>query len=94
MTMIWQTCLLSLTLILDRASRQVIAVLNKLVLILKINQSEKEEIEGGRLNDFRTARDIIDDLRVALHESLVEVNSWGGEFPFERASASLEYWKF
>ena len=93
--MIWRTCSLSSTPISDRVSRQVIAVLDKLLVLTTCkSQSSKEEIEGGRLNDFRTARDVVDDLRAALHESQVDVNCWGGEFPFERAAAGLEYWKF
>ncbi|KAF8989355.1 hypothetical protein BDQ17DRAFT_1373297 [Cyathus striatus] len=36
----------------------------------------------------------VDVLRAALTESLRDVQEWGGEFQFERASASLQYWKF
>ncbi|KAI6143382.1 hypothetical protein BKA82DRAFT_4185579 [Pisolithus tinctorius] len=44
-------------------------------------QSCKEELEGGRL-------------WVSVQESLADVKSWGGEFPFERAASSIEFWKF
>ncbi|KAF8879768.1 hypothetical protein CPB84DRAFT_1793071 [Gymnopilus junonius] len=57
-------------------------------------QSSKEEIESSRVLDLASARDARDKLRAAVQESMVNVNAWGGEFPFERASASLEYWKF
>ncbi|TFK32754.1 hypothetical protein BDQ12DRAFT_476291 [Crucibulum laeve] len=56
-------------------------------------QSSKEEIEGGRITDFLSARRVVNDLRSALNESMTDVHSWGGEFPFERASASIQYWK-
>ncbi|KAG5641462.1 hypothetical protein DXG03_005139 [Asterophora parasitica] len=56
-------------------------------------QSSKEEIEGGRVNDIGTVRAIVDELRTAVKESMVDVKAWGGEFPFERAASSLEYWK-
>jgi len=57
-------------------------------------QSSKEEIEGGGVLDFTLAREVKNDLRCAVNDSLADVNSWGGEFPFERAAASIEYWKF
>ncbi|KAF8055147.1 hypothetical protein FPV67DRAFT_1436576 [Lyophyllum atratum] len=56
-------------------------------------QSSKEEIESGRVNDFGVAREIVNDLREAVKESMADVKAWGGEFPFERAASSLEYWK-
>jgi len=56
-------------------------------------QSSKEENEGGRITDFSTAREIVNGLRAAVNESFADVRSWGGEFPFERAQSSLEYWK-
>lgn len=58
-----------------------------------ISQSSKEEIEGGGV-DFTLAREAKNDLRCAVNDSLADVKSWGGEFPFERAAASIEYWKF
>lgn len=58
------------------------------------SQSSKEEIEGGGVVDFTLAREAKNDLRCAVNDSMADVNSWGGEFPFERAAASIEYWKF
>ncbi|KAK0448413.1 uncharacterized protein EV420DRAFT_841870 [Desarmillaria tabescens] len=56
-------------------------------------QSSKEELEGGRVDDHTKAREAVRELRNAVKESLLDVESWGGEYPFERASASFEYWK-
>ncbi|KAJ3516667.1 hypothetical protein NLJ89_g980 [Agrocybe chaxingu] len=56
-------------------------------------QSSKEEIEAGRVTDFSSAREAKNDLRNAVNESIADVKSWGGEFPFERAAASIEYWR-
>jgi len=57
-------------------------------------QSSKEEIEGSRVMDLATAREARNELRSAVNDSMADVKSWGGEFPFERASSSIEYWKF
>lgn len=57
-------------------------------------QSSKEELGGGRVSDLSTARLVVRDLTVAVSESLRDCERWGGEFPFERALASVEYWKF
>ncbi|KIK00932.1 hypothetical protein K443DRAFT_99573 [Laccaria amethystina LaAM-08-1] len=56
-------------------------------------QSSKEEIEGGHVHDFASARKMVHDLRSAIDDSLADVQTWAGEFPFDRASASLHYWK-
>lgn len=57
-------------------------------------QSCKEEITRIRgESDFNEAREIVTELRACIEESKDDVNSWGGEFPFDRASASLDYWK-
>lgn len=45
------------------------------------------------MSDLAAARGTIEILRSAVRESFVDVEAWGGEFPFERASASLEFWK-
>jgi enolase len=58
------------------------------------SQSSKEEIEGGRVSDFSSAREAAQDLRRAVNESLADVKLWGGDFPYERALASLQCWKF
>jgi hypothetical protein len=56
-------------------------------------QSSKEEIEAGRVADVMGAREKVADLRAAIQGSLARVAEWGGEFPFERAAASLDCWK-
>ncbi|KAH9476476.1 hypothetical protein JR316_0010388 [Psilocybe cubensis] len=56
-------------------------------------QSSKEEIQGSRVLDFASAREARETLRCAVRDSMDDVKTWGGEFPFERASASLEHWK-
>lgn len=56
-------------------------------------QSSKEELEGGRVDDYAKAREAVKELENAVKESLVDVESWGGEYPFERASLSFEHWK-
>ncbi|KAK7443988.1 hypothetical protein VKT23_015385 [Stygiomarasmius scandens] len=56
-------------------------------------QSCKEEIEGGKAPNTDRMREIVESLRSAVKESMADVESWGGEFPFERASISVEFWK-
>jgi hypothetical protein len=56
-----------------------------------VKQSSKEEKEGGRLVNFDTARQALEDLRAALRESRADVEAWGGEFPFERASFGIDF---
>ncbi|KAI6104959.1 hypothetical protein EDD16DRAFT_1714322 [Pisolithus croceorrhizus] len=56
-------------------------------------QSCKEELEGGRANDLTAARDAVNKLSISVKESLADVKSWDGEFPFERAVNSIECWK-
>jgi hypothetical protein len=61
-------------------------------------QSSKEELarekEKDRASGFiNDARAIVKELRLRLSEASASVKSWGGEFPFERTQASLEYWK-
>ncbi|KAI9507302.1 hypothetical protein F5148DRAFT_1206105 [Russula earlei] len=57
-------------------------------------QSSKEEIDSGRAGDLESARAKVADLRAALKESADAVSRWGGDFPFERAAATLDVWKF
>jgi hypothetical protein len=57
-------------------------------------QSSKEEIDSGRGGDLEIARAKVADLRAALKESSDAVSRWGGDFPFDRATATLEFWKF
>ncbi len=57
-------------------------------------QSAKEELGGGRVSDIDVARKIVNDLGAAIKNSFEDAESWSGEFPFEQALASLQYWKF
>ncbi|KAI0338675.1 hypothetical protein BDW22DRAFT_1362772 [Trametopsis cervina] len=56
-------------------------------------QSSREEWESGRLADIATARAAVDELKAAIRDSQLAVQSWRGVFPFERAAATLEFWK-
>ncbi|THU85882.1 hypothetical protein K435DRAFT_763817 [Dendrothele bispora CBS 962.96] len=56
-------------------------------------QSCKEEMDAGKVSNIDDARLIVQNLRSAVKESMSDVESWGGEFPFERASFSVEFWK-
>ncbi|KAH8093120.1 hypothetical protein BXZ70DRAFT_440717 [Cristinia sonorae] len=56
-------------------------------------QSTREELDGGRVADMTKARETLRELRASIQESQQEVKSWGGSFPFERAAATLEFWK-
>ncbi|KAI0691816.1 hypothetical protein BC835DRAFT_1407202 [Cytidiella melzeri] len=55
-------------------------------------QSSREEFESGRLQDVAIARAAIEELKAAVRESQLAVQSWRGAFPFERAAATLEFW--
>lgn len=55
-------------------------------------QSSKEELMRECL-DPNAATAIVGELRKRLSEASASVESWGGEFPFERTQASLQYWK-
>lgn len=61
---------------------------------LMCSQSCREELQAGRIIDIPAARAAKKDLLSALNESLADVSSWGGEFGFERAALSMEYWRF
>ncbi|KAI0365844.1 hypothetical protein BV20DRAFT_972573 [Pilatotrama ljubarskyi] len=56
-------------------------------------QSAKEEIDGGRVTDMDGAREVVHELRCAINDSQMDATKWGGDFAFERAAASLEYWR-
>ncbi|KAL0953076.1 hypothetical protein HGRIS_007276 [Hohenbuehelia grisea] len=56
-------------------------------------QSCREEIEAGRVKDAEYARSALQNLRRAVETSHAEVEFWGGEIPFERASTSIEFLK-
>ncbi|KAF8631506.1 hypothetical protein AX15_002369 [Amanita polypyramis BW_CC] len=57
-------------------------------------QSCKEEISSGRISDHVAAVNTVNELKFAISQCQVDVESWGGEFPFDRASLSLELWNF
>ncbi|KAF9523695.1 hypothetical protein CPB83DRAFT_775083 [Crepidotus variabilis] len=57
-------------------------------------QSCKEEQQSGRLVDVSSARDAKNELRSSLNDSLADSKLWGGEYAFERALLSMDYWKF
>lgn len=75
----------------DSAMEDVLAVID--ADISQAIQSSKEEIEGGRVADFQAAREIVHELRSAVNDSQMDVKKWDGEFPFDRAASSLEYWR-
>ena len=56
-------------------------------------QSAKEEIDNNRVTDLQEAREVVLELRTAVNDSQMDVKKWDGGFPFERAAASLEYWR-
>ena len=56
-------------------------------------QSTREELDGGRISDIAKARETLYELRSTIQDSQREVKGWGGVFPFERASATLDFWK-
>ncbi|KAL5525420.1 hypothetical protein ACEPAF_9290 [Sanghuangporus sanghuang] len=53
-------------------------------------QSCREEYASGNVRDISIARTALRRLRVALNDCRVEVESWGGEFPFSRGNANAE----
>lgn len=55
-------------------------------------QSGKEELMRENGAGVNEARAVVKELRLRLSEVSASVKSWGGEFPFERTQASLEYW--
>lgn len=57
-------------------------------------QSATEEIEAGQIGDLGEAREAVSRLRSSVEDSYADVQSWGGEFPFERAFSSMDCWKF
>ncbi|KAJ7641125.1 hypothetical protein FB45DRAFT_899493 [Roridomyces roridus] len=48
-------------------------------------QSCREELTQGDIVDLTAARKAVGDLVAALESSRLDVDSWDGEFPFERA---------
>lgn len=47
---------------------------------------------GGRVRDLAEAHEAVADLRSSMSSSADDVEIWGGEFPFERAAATVAYW--
>ncbi|KAJ7289357.1 hypothetical protein C8J57DRAFT_1430216 [Mycena rebaudengoi] len=76
---------------LDGEVAEILAVID--ADVAQAIQSCKEEKEAGRIGDYTFARKVLSELRCAVDASFGDVEEWGGEFPFERASSSLEYWK-
>jgi hypothetical protein len=56
-----------------------------------VEQSLKEEKQGSRLVIFDTAHQALEELRDVLRQSRADVEAWGGEFPFERASLGIDF---
>jgi hypothetical protein len=56
-----------------------------------VTQSSKEELASGRITHI-AAQEVIGKLQSAIDESFSNVNSWEGEFPFEKADASIAYY--
>ncbi|KAJ8593267.1 hypothetical protein M405DRAFT_859037 [Rhizopogon salebrosus TDB-379] len=75
----------------DGAMAHVLAVID--ADISQAIQSCKEELEGGRMNDLTAAHEAIRNLRSCIRESARDVEIWDGEFPFDRASNSIDCWK-
>lgn len=57
-------------------------------------QSCKEELAGGRVSDLPSVRAAVADLNTAVTGSFHDTEGWGGDFPFEKAAISIQYWKF
>ncbi|KAJ7719444.1 hypothetical protein DFH07DRAFT_859354 [Mycena maculata] len=53
-------------------------------------QSCREEIQASGPVDYSTRRKVLDELTCALEDSRLDVDGWGGEFPFERAVFSAQ----
>ncbi|KAI0776536.1 hypothetical protein BD413DRAFT_602127 [Trametes elegans] len=75
----------------DSAMENVLALID--ADISQAIQSAKEEMDGERVSDIQAAREVVHELRSAVNDSQVDAKKWNGAFPFERAAASLEYWR-
>lgn len=53
-------------------------------------QSTKEELMGGGSREAVITT--VTELQAAVKASRLATDNWGGDFPFERASDSLDYW--
>ncbi|EKM52903.1 uncharacterized protein PHACADRAFT_261592 [Phanerochaete carnosa HHB-10118-sp] len=56
-------------------------------------QSAREELDSGRAGNLQAARTALEELKSAVREGQAAVAGWGEAYPFERAAASLEFWK-
>ncbi|KAJ7696218.1 hypothetical protein B0H17DRAFT_1198140 [Mycena rosella] len=52
-------------------------------------QSCKDELLGSPQSDYSAARKVLGELVAALEASRLDVDKWGGEFPFERGMCSV-----
>ncbi|KAJ6532893.1 hypothetical protein DFH09DRAFT_131404 [Mycena vulgaris] len=52
-------------------------------------QSCKDELQGSAAVDYSAERKVLGELAAVLEASQLDVDEWGGEFPFERAMCSV-----
>jgi len=50
----------------------------------------REEVRGGGTKDFEGVRSAVEELRLTLTSVATEVESWGGDNPFERGLVEAE----
>lgn len=62
-------------------------------LRLMSDQSTKEEIASGSIEDINRIRDAVERLKLAVVDSKKDVLIWNGKFPFGRADISIHCWK-
>jgi len=62
-------------------------------LYLINDQSTKEEILSGSIEDIARVRDTAERLKLAVVDSKNDVLIWNGKFPFGRADISIHCWK-
>jgi hypothetical protein len=55
-------------------------------------QSAREELQDGISIETPSACEAIADMRSAINCSVEDIEEWGGEFPLERAAASMKCW--
>ena len=62
-------------------------------LCLISDQSTKEEIASGSIEDIARVRDATERLKLAVVDSKNDVLTWNGRFPFGRADITIHCWK-
>ena len=62
-------------------------------LCLISDQSTKEEIASGSIEDITRVRDATERLKIAVVDSKNDVLTWNGKFPFGRADITIHCWK-